>query len=92
MVHFYDPMHWETASKSGPLRAFLEQQLSTKAGRNIGALVLSGEPFTGERWTGHISERSLPAIWFMNPHASLKAKLPSDFLLSGNALYDGKVQ
>lgn len=89
-VHFYDPMHWELANKSVYFKAFLEQQLKTKAGTNIGALVLTGEPFTGERWTGHIFERSLPAIWFINPYANLKAKLPSDFQLYGHINNKGR--
>ena len=84
-VHFYDPMHWESADKSIPFKAFLERQLNTRAGKNIGALVLSGEPSPDERWTGHTFEKSLPAIWFINPNANLKAKLPSGIQLSGLA-------
>jgi len=82
-VHFYDPMHWEEANRSASFKAFLEEQLKTPAGRNVGALALTGEPFTAERWTGHIFERSLPAIWFRNSYANPQVQLPSGFQLSG---------
>jgi len=48
-VHFYDPMHWEEANKPTSFKVFLEEQLKAPAGRNVGALVLTGEPFTTER-------------------------------------------
>lgn len=88
-VHFYDPMHWEMVNKSDPFESFIDQQLKTKAGTNIGALVLTGEPFTANRWTGDVFAKNLPALWYINPHANLKTKLPPGFQLSGQTIHDG---
>ncbi len=83
-IHFHDRMDWEEANKLAVFKVFLEQQLKTRRGKNVGALVLTGEPLTGERWTGYSYERSLPAIWFLNPHANPQVQLPASFHLSVN--------
>jgi hypothetical protein len=83
-IHFHDPMDWEEANKLLVFKVFLEQQLKTRRGKNVGALVLTGEPLAGERWTGHVYERSLPYIWFPNPHANPQVQLPANFQLSVN--------
>jgi len=80
-VHFHDPMDWEVAGKLAGFKIFLEQQLKARRGKNVGALVLTGEPLTTERWTGHVFERSLPAIWFLNPYANPQVQLPASFQL-----------
>ena len=81
-IHFHNPMDWEESNKSVVFMFFLEQQLKTRRGKNVGVLVLTGEPLTRERWTGHVYERSLPAIWFINPHANPQVQLPASFQLS----------
>ena len=81
-VHFHDPMDWEVANKLAVFKIFLEQQLKTRRGKNVGALVLTGEPLTRDRWTGYVYERSLPAIWFFNAHSNLQVQLSATFQLS----------
>ena len=81
-VHFHDRMDWELVNKLAVFKVFLAQQLSTRRGKNVGALVLTGEPLIGERWTGRAYERSLPAIWFLNPYANPQVQLPANFLQS----------
>lgn len=78
-VHFHDRMDWELANKLVVFKVFLAQQLTTRRGKNVGALVLTGEPLTGERWTGQVYERSLPAIWFLNPCTNPPIQLPASF-------------
>lgn len=81
-IHFYDKMDWEVANKLEGFKRFLEQQLTTRKGKDVGVLVLTGEPLTTERWTGHVYERSLPAIWFINSHVNPSVRLPTDFKVS----------
>ena len=78
-VHFHDRMDWELANKLVVFKVFLEQQLSTRRGKDVGALFLTGEPLTRERWTGGVYEKNLPAIWFLNPYANPKVQLPANF-------------
>jgi len=78
-VHFHDRMDWAVANRLVPFKDFLAQQLATRRGKNVGALVLTGEPLTGERWMGGAYERSLPAICYVNPYANKRIQLPPDF-------------
>jgi hypothetical protein len=72
-------MDWELANKLVVFKDFLAQQLATRRGKNVGALVLTGEPLTRERLMGGTYERSLPAIWFLNPYANTRIQLPANF-------------
>jgi len=80
-VHFHDPMDWGMVIRLPAFKSFLDRQLETRQGKNVGALVLTGEPLSNDRWTGEVFQRNLPALWFRNPHSNPQVSLPPDFAI-----------
>jgi len=78
-IHFYDPMDWEVANKLRGFTLFLEKILQQGRGKNVGVLILSGEPLSSERWTGQVYERTLPKIQYINPYANPSVMIPANF-------------
>jgi len=78
-IHFYDPMYWELADKLRGFTTFLEKILQQGRGKDVGVLILSGEPLSSERWTGQVYERRLQKRQYINPYANPSVRVPVSF-------------